>query len=131
MRCGVSSEQLQLKRLESRNDLSPTAALARLRSQSPLSSKLIFADQILDNSGPPPSLPPQVSRLVSKLRNRVSWDWWISWLFPPWGIIKGLAVVGWRLKVKGVGREKKRGKGTRGERRGEEFEMKERETARL
>jgi hypothetical protein len=35
------------------------------------------------------------------------------------------------LKVKGVGREKKRGKGTRGERRGDEFEMKERETARL
>lgn len=53
----------------------------------------------------------------------------MSWLFPPIGVIRGLLRVGWRLYVKGVGREKRRTRGE-GKKKPEEIELKERTTRR-
>ncbi|KAI5478887.1 dephospho-CoA kinase [Pseudohyphozyma bogoriensis] len=111
------SETLQLQRLMARNTLTLAAAQSRLASQSPLSSKLVFADYVIDNSGPQSALAPQVSLVVKKLRARVGWSWWLSWLLPPFGLLKGSACVGWRLGFKGVGRARREKYASRGERR--------------
>lgn len=118
-----SSQVLQNQRLISRNSLSPTEAANRISSQAPLASKLPYADFVIDNSGPLSDLIPQVNRVVSKLNERAGWSWVLSWLIPPWGVLRGLARIGWRLYVKRIGEGKGKG-GTRGEReRGREKEM--------
>ncbi|BGP20727.1 hypothetical protein JCM10213_001029 [Rhodosporidiobolus nylandii] len=118
------SEILQLQRLRARNNLSLADAQSRLCAQMPLSSKLVFADYVIDNSGPLNDLDAQVERVVGKLRARAGWSWVLSWLVPPVGIVRGLLRMGWRLWVKGVGKDKR--KRTRGERSPEEIELKER-----
>ncbi|GAA5869285.1 hypothetical protein JCM8547_005185 [Rhodosporidiobolus lusitaniae] len=119
------SEILQLQRLRARNNLSLADAQSRLSSQAPLSSKLVYADYVIDNSGPLSDLNTQVDGVVSKLRRRAGWSWVISWLIPPVGILRGLLRIGWRLWIKGVGKEKR--KRTRGEgKKPEEIELKER-----
>jgi dephospho-CoA kinase len=124
-----SSEILQLQRLRARNNLSLSDAQARLSSQSPLSSKLVYADFVIDNSGPLGDLTAQVEGVVKKLRKKAGWSWWLSWLCPPIGILRGLLRVGWRLYVKGVGKEKRRTRGE-GKKKPEEIELKERTTRR-
>lgn len=109
-----SSETLQLQRLKSRNSLSQADAQARIGSQAPLSSKLIYADHVIDNSGPLPDLTDQVTRVIKKLQARAGWSWWVSWLCPPIGILRGILLIGWRLYIKGVGKAKVRRK-SRGE----------------
>lgn len=120
-----SSETLQLQRLRSRNSLTLAEAQARIGAQNPLSSKLVYADYVIDNSGPLQDLTSQVSRVVTKLHERVGWSWIVSWLLPPWGLMRGALLVGWRLWIKRVGKDKERRK-TRGERKGEEIEMRDR-----
>ncbi|GAA6033582.1 hypothetical protein JCM8097_001468 [Rhodosporidiobolus ruineniae] len=120
------SEILQLKRLRERNSLKLADAQARLAAQAPLSSKLVYADHVLDNSGPVSDLSAQVESVVAKLRQRAGWSWVVSWLVPPVGIVRGLLLVGWRLWIKGVGKEKR--KRTRGEgaKKAEEIELRDR-----
>ncbi|GAA5917546.1 hypothetical protein JCM5296_005709 [Sporobolomyces johnsonii] len=118
------SEILQLQRLRARNNLSLSDAQSRLSAQLPLSDKLVFADYVIDNSGPLPDLQAQVDRVVAKLHERAGWSWILSWLLPPVGIVRALLRVGWRLYVKGVG--KARRTTTRGERKAEEIEMRNR-----
>ncbi|GAA6019688.1 hypothetical protein JCM8202_001179 [Rhodotorula sphaerocarpa] len=122
------SEILQLQRLRSRNDLSLADAQARLSSQSPLSSKLAYADYVIDNSGPIADLSAQVDRVVERLNRRAGWSWILSWLVPPVGIIRAALRVGWRLYFQKVGQDKKRS--TRGERKQEEIEMRDRKASR-
>jgi dephospho-CoA kinase len=105
----ASSEQLQLHRLSIRNSLPTSSALARIKSQKPLSSKMVYADYVIDNSVTLTDLKEQVIRTVRKLKSQSGgWGWWMSWVFPPWGLFFGMATVVWRLTWKGVGREKKR-----------------------
>ena len=119
------SEASQLQRLRTRNSLSLTAAQSRIASQHPqaLSSKLPCADYVIDNSGLLPDLKIQVSSTIAKLHKRIGWTWVVSWLIPPFGILKGLVCIAWRRYGKGVGRERKSGGGTRGER---DVELRER-----
>ncbi|GAA5997503.1 putative dephospho-CoA kinase [Rhodotorula paludigena] len=119
------SEILQLQRLRSRNNLSLQDAQSRLSAQAPLSSKLKYADYVIDNSGPMADLSSQVDRVVTRLHARAGWSWVLSWLVPPVGIVRAFLRIGWRLYVQGVGKEKRRR--TRGEKRGpDEIELHER-----
>lgn len=127
-RSARSSEILQLQRLRSRNNLSLADAQARLSAQAPLSSKLKYADLVIDNSGPLADLDAQVERVVARLHERAGWSWVLSWLCPPVGIVRAVLRVGWRLWVKGVGKDKSRR--TRGERRPESIELKDRSSRR-
>ncbi|ORY88391.1 dephospho-CoA kinase-domain-containing protein [Leucosporidium creatinivorum] len=120
------SETLQLQRLQTRNSLSVADARARLSSQAPLSSKLVYADYVIDNSGPKGDLDAQVVQVVTKLHAKAGWSWLVSWLLPPVGLLRGVLRVGWRLWVQGVGKERRTKHGTRGEKKGEEIELKER-----
>lgn len=122
-----SSEILQIQRLRARNNLSLSEAQARLGAQHPLSSKLDYADFVIDNSGPLPDLQAQVDRVIAKLDGRAGWSWVLSWLIPPVGIARALLRISWRLYFAGVGKPKKMR--TRGERGGgsvEEIEMRDR-----
>lgn len=121
-----SSEALQLQRLCSRNTFTPEEASSRIRSQAPLASKLVYADYVIDNSGPLPDLTAQVDRVIQKLSERAGWSWVIDWLVPPWGLFRGAALVAWRLWVKGVGKERRPGNKTRGERKGDDIELRDR-----
>ncbi|GAA5882989.1 hypothetical protein JCM16303_006779 [Sporobolomyces ruberrimus] len=119
------SEILQIQRLRARNNLSLPDAQSRLAAQLPLSSKLDFADFVIDNSGPLPDLQAQVDRVIMKLDQRAGWSWVVSWLVPPVGIARALLRIGWRLWFKSVGKPKKLK--TRGEGRGnDEIEMSDR-----
>lgn len=123
-----SSEALQLQRLRSRNSLSEADATARIRSQAPLGSKLVYADYVIDNSGPLPDLTEQVEHVVAKLNDRAGWSWVLDWWIPPYGLLRAALLVAWRLWYKGVGKERRPKNKTRGERRPEEIELKERKS---
>ncbi|SCV68199.1 BQ2448_320 [Microbotryum intermedium] len=125
------SEPLQLQRLQSRNSLSAEQARSRLSSQLALSEKLLYADYVLDNSGPLSDLTPQVERVITKLNQRAGWSWRLNWVIPPLGLMRGLWRVFWRLYVQGVGKERRAGHKTKGERLprgggGEQIEMHDR-----
>lgn len=66
------SEQLQLKRLMQRNNLDEREALARLRSQMPLSDKLKYADKVIDNSGSIEQTRQIVGHLWQDLMHRIA-----------------------------------------------------------
>jgi len=101
------SEQLQMQRLKSRNNLSPEDAAARIRSQAPLSSKLTYADFVVDNSGSLSDLQAQVDGVIGKLKKEAGWSWQLSWWFPPLGIFRGILLILWRLYYKGIGSKKR------------------------
>lgn len=103
-----SSEALQLQRLLNRNGGSEDAARQKIQAQRPLSSKLVYADHVIDNSGSLQELEGQVDRVITRLRRDAGWMWIFSWLIPPWGIFSGVVTVLWRLYVRGVGRPAKR-----------------------
>lgn len=107
-----SSEQIQLQRLIARAgpDADQDDARARIASQKPLSSKLPYADYVIDNSGDKKELERQVGDVVGKLRKQV-WTpvWLASWLLPPVGLLNAGVTILWRLLIKRVGREAKRG----------------------
>jgi len=105
------SEQIQLQRLISRAGplSSPEDARARIASQAPLSSKLIYADHIIDNSGDLAELDRQVEDVVNKLNRSVSWYTWLAcWLLPPFGLFKVLLTILYRLYYKRIGQKKTR-----------------------
>lgn len=105
-----SSDQIQLQRLIARAgpDADPEDARARIASQAPLSSKLVYADYIIDNSGDMAELDRQVKDVVNKLRRQTNWITWLAcWLIPPFGIVKGALTIFWRLAVKKVGKGKR------------------------
>lgn len=109
--CLCSSEQIQLQRLIARAgpDSSEQDARARIASQAPLSSKLPYADYVIDNSGDISELDKQVHNTVRKLKQQVWLPTWLAcWLVPPFGLIKGLLTIVWRLYVKKVGQAKAR-----------------------
>ncbi|WEZ09299.1 dephospho-CoA kinase [Priestia flexa] len=63
------NELVQLERLQKRNSLSKEDALARIKSQLPLTEKAKMADFIIDNNGSIDETKEQVIKLVSKLTN--------------------------------------------------------------
>jgi dephospho-CoA kinase len=52
--------EIELQRLIARNQLSQAQAQARINSQMPLTEKVKLADVVIDNSGSPAALLPQV-----------------------------------------------------------------------
>ncbi|MCS6781983.1 MAG: dephospho-CoA kinase [Gloeomargarita sp. SKYBB_i_bin120] len=59
--------QQQYQRLVSRNRLTPAQAHARISAQLPLPLKMLWADQLLDNSGTLDHLYQQVDRCIQPL----------------------------------------------------------------
>ncbi|KAG0146124.1 hypothetical protein CROQUDRAFT_44847 [Cronartium quercuum f. sp. fusiforme G11] len=101
------SEQIQLKRLMSRNSIDEKIAKQKMKSQLPLKSKLLYSDYILENSGNLNELESQVERLVWKLeRDHSKLLWLLNWLILPFGLLNGLIYITWRLWFKGIGRHK-------------------------
>jgi dephospho-CoA kinase len=86
--------------LKARNHFSHDQAAARIASQAPLGSKLIYADYVIDNSGSLTDLQQSTDRVVKKLRAKTGWTWRLSWLFPPYGLLRGLLLLFWRLFIK-------------------------------
>lgn len=105
------SAEDQLSRMLARDGtakgLTEAEARQRLDAQLPLTSKLPYADTILDNtsaraqaeSGPASAqLRSQVDRLVEKWLASFSWrsaplhtaSWLIQWLVPPYGLVSGV-----------------------------------------
>ena len=62
---------VQLDRLVRLRGMSEADARARIAAQVPREERLIAADVIIDNSGPPEDLEPQVRALWEELRTRV------------------------------------------------------------
>jgi len=117
------SEQLQLKRLLERNGGTTEAARSRIAAQKSLSSKLVFADIVIDNSGEQKELDGQVSRVIDKLRRHAGWTWIVSWLLPPVGLLSGALTIFYRIFFKKVGHLKQRR--SRTGKRSEEIELDE------
>ena len=68
-------------------------ALARLNSQIPITDKVAYADEVLDNSGSIEDLEEQVDALVQKLEAEVGWTWVLSWVSPPIGVLSAAWVL--------------------------------------
>lgn len=60
------SPAAQLARLQRRNQLSETEAIARIKNQLPLSEKVKFADVVLDNTSDLATLHDQVDRALER-----------------------------------------------------------------
>lgn len=110
-----SSEALQVQRIRARNNVSAEEAQSRIRAQAPLSSKLAYADHVIDNSGPVADLDDQVATVARKLKRKAGWFYLVSWLVPPIGILSGALLIAWRLGFKGVGKSRRSKYATRGE----------------
>lgn len=113
-----SNERLQLSRLISRPSDPPLTehqAQARIASQLPLSSKLAYSTQVLDNSGSTADLAGQVDRLVKRWDKQqggsTGWWWRLCWVLPPVGVTAGiLCLVGnWIRSIRSKGRRRGRG----------------------
>jgi len=59
-------DEVQLKRLMERNNLSEEEALARIRSQMPISEKRALADETIDNNGAIEDSLRQLMRILDK-----------------------------------------------------------------
>ena len=57
----------QLRRLMARNHMTADQAQARIRGQATRAERLAVADWVIDNSGTPVNLPPQVDRVWTQL----------------------------------------------------------------
>lgn len=136
-----SNESLQLARLLSRPplpgqaQLTKAAAQSRINSQLSLSSKLPYADHVLDNSGTPKDLQQQVDFVVAKWKKsqggETGWWWRLCWILPPLGIWVGAwalvwrEVRRWRRVGKDKGRRRARGETTRRDHEDERIELRE------
>lgn len=65
------SEEIQLSRLQARDNLSAAQALSRVRAQMPLAEKRARAHVVIDNSGSRAQTRRQVDRFWEGLRDRV------------------------------------------------------------
>jgi len=90
------ASDIQFARLMSRDQSSREDAASRLNSQLPMSEKLKYADEVVDNSGTLENLDIQVNQLLTKLDKEVGQMWRLSWLFPPFGIISAIWTLGFR-----------------------------------
>jgi dephospho-CoA kinase len=113
------NEKLQLSRLLARPSdppLTPAQASSRISSQLPLSQKLSYATQVIDNSGTQADLTAQIDRLVARWKAQQGgssgWWWRICWLIPPLGLSAGalcLLQTWWRGSAAEKGRRRGRG----------------------
>lgn len=85
-----SARDVQLQRLVKRDGSTEEQATHRLESQMPIDDKVAYADDVIDNSGPPEETKSQVVRLARKLDLAAGWTWKLNWLFPPFGLIVAL-----------------------------------------
>ncbi|KIM54767.1 hypothetical protein SCLCIDRAFT_1221687 [Scleroderma citrinum Foug A] len=91
------SAEIQLQRLMSRDHCSRSEASPRLNSQLPITSKVAYADIVIDNSGTRSELEEQVRLCVARLERVVGSTWVVSWLFPPFGALSAGWTVLWRM----------------------------------
>jgi dephospho-CoA kinase len=54
---------------------------------------------VIDNSGTLAELEASTAQVVAKLRRRTGWTWRLSWLFPPYGLVRGLLLLFYRLFI--------------------------------
>ncbi|TFK44317.1 CoaE-domain-containing protein [Crucibulum laeve] len=94
------SSELQLQRLIQRDNSGRDEAVSRLNSQIPITEKVPYADQVLDNSGSRQDLEGQVDALVRRLEKEAGWFWKVSWLIPPVGIFSAIWTLLWRGLVR-------------------------------
>lgn len=80
-----------------RDSSSKEDALARLDSQLPISEKVVYADIIVDNSGPKSELENHVKGLINRLEMEAGWTWRLTWLLPPLGLLAA-ALTLWRQR---------------------------------
>lgn len=59
-------ESMQIERAMARSELTREAAEAILAAQASRAERLSHADDVIDNSGPPEALPPQVEKLHTR-----------------------------------------------------------------
>lgn len=90
-----SSQEIQLRRLQERDGSTREAAQSRVKAQMPIADKLDYADQVLDNSGRPADLEPQVDALVRRIQRETGWSYRLD-LFPPFGLVSALLTLFWR-----------------------------------
>ena len=133
-----SNERLQLSRLLARPadpPLTTAQAQARISSQLPMSAKLGYATQVIDNSGTLQDLTAQVDRLVRRWRAQqggpTGWWWRLCWLLPPLGLVAGgiCLLQNWWNAKKRSGRRRGRGEVDRrigGDEEGERIELTDR-----
>ncbi|KAJ7031122.1 dephospho-CoA kinase-domain-containing protein [Mycena alexandri] len=91
------SAEVQLERLMQRDSSSREDATSRLNSQLAIAEKVQYADRVVDNSGSVQDLEAHVDELVESLDRDVGWTWRLSWVFPPWGLLSGIWMLGWRM----------------------------------
>ncbi|MGB4823513.1 MAG: dephospho-CoA kinase [Leuconostoc mesenteroides] len=68
----TASEEIQLSRLENRDQLSNMEARNRVRAQLPMSQKIARADYVIDNNGRIEELQEQVTVLIKKIKEIAS-----------------------------------------------------------
>lgn len=64
--------EMQISRLQQRNQLSRTQAIARIESQAPLAEKIALANRVIDNQGSLETLYRQVDQAIALSPFRVS-----------------------------------------------------------
>jgi dephospho-CoA kinase len=74
----------------------------------PITDKLEYADQVIDNSGGPNELAPQVDAVIRGLHRDVGWTWRLD-MFPLFGLLSAVTTLFWR-RVKYARRMKRRGR---------------------
>lgn len=94
------SAELQLQRLMARDNSTLVDASARLQAQLPISSKIPYADVVIDNSGTVSDLEDQVRLCVKRLERWAGWTWMISWLLPHLGLLSAVFTVGLRMALR-------------------------------
>ncbi|KAL4068138.1 dephospho-CoA kinase [Scleroderma citrinum] len=98
------SAEIQLQRLMSRDNCSRAEASPRLNSQLPITSKISYADIVIDNSGTRSELEDQVELCVKRLKRVAGSTWVVSWLFPPFGLLS----AGWTILLRMPWRSRER-----------------------
>lgn len=68
----TASEEIQLSRLENRDQLSNMEAHNRVKTQLPMSQKIARADYVIDNNGRIEELQEQVTVLIKKIKEIAS-----------------------------------------------------------
>src|SRR5258705_611992 len=102
------SAEIQLQRLIKRDGTTREDASSRLDSQLPITEKLPYADNVVENSGTLIDLETETQLLMNKLaRESGGFLWLLCWLIPPVGIFFGLKSLVWR-RLKRDGRRTSR-----------------------
>ncbi|KAN0076778.1 Dephospho-CoA kinase domain containing protein [Tylopilus felleus] len=90
------SPELQLQRLMARDKSTRADASSRLNSQLAITSKVGYADIVIDNSGSLTDLDGEVMSCIGKLERAVGWTWMVSWLLAPAGLLSAVWCLSWR-----------------------------------